>query len=241
MLYSSLSAEELVRLCAETGENEAWQEFVRRFHIVIASSVRRIAVRWGETSSAVIDDLIQETYLKVCANDFRLLRRFQAQHADAFHAVLRVTAANAARDYFRAKWSNKRGSGAREQELTEVEQFVPDGHSTGPAKIEREILIGEIDAILSRLCSTSQARDREIFWLYYRQGLTAEAIAGIAVFNLTTKGVESILHRLKKQVRAAMVEREEEKSGAKNLREITRAEPKGSGPLNAFMKGEGQP
>jgi RNA polymerase sigma-70 factor (ECF subfamily) len=254
MLYSSLSAEDLVRLCAETGENEAWQEFVRRFHTVIASSICRIARRRGQVkiNNAVLDDLIQETYLKVCANDFRLLREFRAQHPAAIYAVLKVTAANVAHDYFRAKNTDRRGGGLEEQELSEVEHLVSDERRTGSARIERtgsaqverEILLREIDAILSGVRTPSSARDREIFWLYYQQGFTAEAIAALAVFNLTTKGVESILHRLQKQVRASLVAGQTQMENAREAsrsEQKARADQKGIGPQNTFMKGEGQP
>jgi DNA-directed RNA polymerase specialized sigma24 family protein len=47
-------------------------------------------------------------------------------------------------------------------------------------------------------------RDRTIFWLHYRQGLTATQIAAIPTLNLTVKGVESTLWRLKELVKHRM-------------------------------------
>ncbi len=44
-------------------------------------------------------------------------------------------------------------------------------------------------------------RDRWIFWMYYRHGLTASAISGFDRFELTQKGVESTILRLTRQVR----------------------------------------
>ena len=35
--YLGLSVEDLVRACAQTGEPAAWEEFVRRFHRLIAT------------------------------------------------------------------------------------------------------------------------------------------------------------------------------------------------------------
>jgi RNA polymerase sigma-70 factor, ECF subfamily len=206
MDYSVLSTEELVKACAESGNAQAWEEFVRRFHKVIASTVSRIARRNQETRPQIIVDLIQDTYLKVLANDRRLLREFKSQHPDAFYGMLKVTAANVARDYFRARRDQKRGSGMAEQDVADVESFVPDSHGSGPSEMEREVLMGQVDRVLVAVSSPSAARDREIFWLYYRQGFTAKAIADITPFELTTKGVESILFRLARQVRAALVE-----------------------------------
>jgi hypothetical protein len=44
-------------------------------------------------------------------------------------------------------------------------------------------------------------RDRKLFWLYYRVGLTADAIAGLPSIGLSTKGVESSLLRLTRLLR----------------------------------------
>jgi len=44
-------------------------------------------------------------------------------------------------------------------------------------------------------------RDRTIFWLYYRQGLTAKEIGALPSIGLSLKGVESTLHRLTQLVR----------------------------------------
>src|SRR5579864_5637530 len=148
MSYASLSAEELVRACAESGNTEAWEEFVRRFRLVIGSAVRRIAYIYGKPNDAVIDELIQDTYLKVCNDRCRMLRDFKPQYPDAFFGMLKVTAANIAHDYFRREQAPIHGGGIVEIELTDVEEFIPDSRSTGPASIEREILLREIDDIL---------------------------------------------------------------------------------------------
>ena len=208
MSYSSLSAEELVRACSESGNAEAWEEFVRRFQPVIASAVRRVAYIYGKPNGAVIDELIQGTFLKVCKDNCSLLRDFKPQYPDAIFGMLKKTAANNAHDYFRSEGAETHGGGIIQVELTDVEAFVPDSRSTGPASIEREILLREIRDILSDLDTPTAARDRDIFWLYYRQGFTAQAIAAIPCYKLGTKGVESILHRLICYVRKRLVERD---------------------------------
>jgi hypothetical protein len=88
MSYSSWSAEELVRACVEAGNSEAWNEFVCRFRKLIACVVLRIARKYGESSPAIVDDLVQDVYLKVCSDNCRLLREFEPQHPDAFFGML---------------------------------------------------------------------------------------------------------------------------------------------------------
>jgi RNA polymerase sigma-70 factor (ECF subfamily) len=66
-----LSIEDLLVRCYGQGEMAAWEEFVRRFHRLIASVVIRTANRIGEASKHVVDDLIQEIYLRLCADNHR--------------------------------------------------------------------------------------------------------------------------------------------------------------------------
>ena len=50
--YSSLSIEELVRRCSASRSADAWEEFVRRFHRLIATVILRTAARLGDSSKA---------------------------------------------------------------------------------------------------------------------------------------------------------------------------------------------
>jgi RNA polymerase sigma-70 factor, ECF subfamily len=200
---ATLSSEELVLSCLEAGDERAWAEFVRRFHRLIASVVLRVTRQWGEVSPQVVDDLVQETYLKLCADQCRLLREFKSQHPDAIYGFLKVVAANVVRDHFKAVRSQKRGgvlvtasTDGREITLSE-----PTESSVAEA-MERRLLIQNVDACLQVITTGPTClRDRRIFWLYYKVGLSAAAIAMLPTISLTTKGVESTLLRLTKQVR----------------------------------------
>jgi DNA-directed RNA polymerase specialized sigma24 family protein len=173
--------------------------------------------------------LVQETFAKVCDDDHRLLRHFTPNHPDAFLGMISITAANVARDYFRAKNAGKRGSGQEDIGLDETNTFVLGTH--GSDYLDRRILLQEVDGILCSICS--DGRDREIFWLHYRQGLAASHIAKISHYNLTAKGVESILHRLRLQLRTKLAERP--------LNSSVQSRPEGVQDENTLLKGEGQP
>jgi RNA polymerase sigma-70 factor (ECF subfamily) len=204
MDYASLSPEELVLACGQTDDVAAWGEFVRRFHRLIATVALRVTRRWGEPSPQLIDDLVQETYLKLCANNFRMLRRFKSHHPDAFYGYLKVVTANLVHDHFKAAHSSKRGSGAIEIAADGQVQSGPDALGTASAvkSCERGILLRELDATLSKVAAGPHLeRDRKVFWLYYRVGLTADAIAGLPYIGLSTKGVESSLLRLTRLLR----------------------------------------
>ena len=76
MSDTSMPANELVRSCPLSRDRKAWEEFVRRFHRLIAAVALRTARQWGEPSDRILDDLIQDTYLKLCDEDCRLLREY---------------------------------------------------------------------------------------------------------------------------------------------------------------------
>jgi RNA polymerase sigma-70 factor (ECF subfamily) len=76
----------------------------------------------------------------------------------------------------------------------------------GTELLDRKILIQQIDKFLREATvGRGSKRDLTIFWLYYRVGLTASAIASLPCVALSTKGVESILHRLTALVRECLV------------------------------------
>src|SRR5262245_39515539 len=95
MDFTTATTEALIRACAE-GQAAAWQEFIRRFHRIIAITAYRVARRWGETSSAVVDDLTQDTYLKLCAGGARVLCEFDSSAPEGIFAFLKVITTNVA-------------------------------------------------------------------------------------------------------------------------------------------------
>jgi RNA polymerase sigma-70 factor (ECF subfamily) len=195
-MYSSMTAEQLVRACAESHDGAAWHEFVSRFHRPVSLSIIRTARQWGAFPQQVVDDLVQETYLKLCANRCRLLRDFATQHPEAVAGYIKTIAINVARDHFKAAHSQKRGSGGTSQLLENVEPFAENGSLGSKDAMERELLLKEIDHCLEGcLAGPEQERDRLIFWLYYQQGLSARAIADLPTIGLTAKGVESAIFR----------------------------------------------
>ena len=210
MDYKALSSAELVLHCLQTGEEPAWLEFVRRFQPLIASVAMRIGRRWGESSRELLDDLVQETYLKLCADREALLRNFQAAHPDAAFGFIKVFTANLVHDHFKAVHSRKRGGGTKTEP---VDDDTPGAMTLSPCdakSIERTVLLGQIDTCLGKAESGPNAkRDRDIFWLYYRVGLPASAIAALPTVGLTTKGVESTILRLTRVVRRRLARTED--------------------------------
>jgi RNA polymerase sigma-70 factor (ECF subfamily) len=210
--HSELSPAELFRVCGQVGDAACWQEFVRRFNPVIARSVLRVAVCHGLGDCSIVDDLIQETYLKICANDRKLLRAFSPEHEDSPFGFLKVVAARVAQDFFKRRLAEKRAPETKAEGLEGP--LEPNSHLGGRGGLtagERAVLIDQIDHTLARVVPVADLdRARRVFWLYYRAGFTASAIASIPALGLTTKGVESLLFRVTRVIRESLCDKTSE-------------------------------
>ena len=192
---------ELIASCLEADSASAWREFVARFQPLIASVILRTIRRYGESNSSLADDLVQETFLRLCKDDCKALRQFEQRHEDAIFGYLKVVAASVAMDHFRGLSAQKRLGDRR----AEPEEVI-DLHVSTPANAEQTLMLREIDQCIERVSDSK--RDQTIFWLYYQQGFTAKDIAQLPRIGLTAKGIESCLYRLTKAVRQEVLVRQ---------------------------------
>jgi len=201
-----MSAEELVRACAESNDRGAWEEFVSRFHRAITLSVIHTSHQWSALPRQLVDDLVQETYLKLCADKCSLLLDFALEHPEAILGYIRTIAANVVHDHFRSRYSQKRGGGQAHESLEGIDPAAIVNSLGSPGAMERQVLLKQIHQCLETCCAgPDQERDRLIFWLHYQQGMSAKAISALPAVGLTPKGVESAILRLTRLVRQQIV------------------------------------
>ena len=74
------------------GNKAAWDEFVRRYAGLILAAVRGL-VREGTE----VEDLLQEVFVRLCKDDFRLLKTYDANRA-SLSTWLTIVARSTARD-----------------------------------------------------------------------------------------------------------------------------------------------
>jgi RNA polymerase sigma-70 factor, ECF subfamily len=204
--YTEFSSIELVGACAASKDEKAWAEFIRRFQTVIASAVVRTARQWGAPPQPQLDDLIQETYLKLCESDSHLLRMFQPQRQDSIYGFLKVVAANVVHDHFKSVLAAKRGASQTDAITEEIQMDPKSNGADGFDAVSRRLQLEQVDRILRKVTTgKDQERKRTIFWLRHQQGLTAAEIAAIPSIRLTTEGVESVLMRLAAMIRAHLL------------------------------------
>jgi RNA polymerase sigma-70 factor, ECF subfamily len=205
--YSSLSLRDVVCLCAERADDEAWEEFVSRVGRPMSLTVMRTVSLWGETSRSLVEDLIQTTYLKLWEDGCERLRDFAVEHPQAILGYLKKTAANLTHDYFKHRLSQSSGGDRPHISTSDVNLVVAQEAHGSQEKIAFGLFLGEIDDCLKRdSAGPDQERDRTIFWLYFRQGMSTKEIASLPTIGLTAKGVGSVIERLKRYIREQILD-----------------------------------
>jgi RNA polymerase sigma-70 factor (ECF subfamily) len=197
MVKDEIPIRELLHVCLSSGEQEQWREFVRRTQPLIASVIMNTIRRWKEPAPSLVDDLIQDTYVKLFANDRKALRSIKNEYENTIFGYLKVVASNVVRDHFRQP-ENK----ADEVEPSDsVLPVPPDGHD----RLEFAHLKDKVEALLECFsASETYERDLAIFWCFYEQGFTAKEISLLPNIGLTVKGVEAVLLRLTRFLRETL-------------------------------------
>ncbi len=230
-----LSNIQLVQVCARDSRNEAaWEEFVNRFNQHIAISVIRVLRSNSDQLMSsdglippdVINDLIQQVYVRLLDNDRQALKRFRGEHEKSIFAYLARLTTTVVLDYLR-----RRSAGRRPPELiswTEIEYRLKDSldemdscsATLSSSDLENRLnegmtvrdMIAQLQCILE---GEHKRRDILIFVLYVFDGLTAEEIAAQPGIGLTPNGVRSVLIRLKRKLKEHMKPGADAQSGEK--------------------------
>jgi RNA polymerase sigma-70 factor (ECF subfamily) len=197
MNESRTSVNDLARACAHSADAAEWDEFVRRCVPLASLVALRISRMWvSDPSPATVDDIVQEVFLKLCEQERRVLRDFEPRGVDSFLGLLRTVSASVANDYFRRIYSTKRGGKVVTMPMADDDAQLPMDGAGPSVRMHQSALLAELDEKLLSAPGTISERDRSLFWLYYRQGYTAEEIARLSAAGLTAKGVESALRRV---------------------------------------------
>ena len=201
MKFKKLSLWELVQLCLASQDPEPWLEFVSRVQPMISGVVAKSLRRWSISDPALVDDLTQDTFLKLCDRNFRALREFHFEHEYLLYGFLKRIAINVVHDHIR----KARPWDPEPEDLDSITPIVPV--KPGPGEDPHtQILMAEIQRCLEEALQNQPncRRDLTIFWLYYRGGLTAKDISRLSSIGLSVKGVESTLLRLTRLLRGRL-------------------------------------
>lgn len=201
--YSSLSLRDVVCLCADPCNDDAWEEFVSRVDKPIGLTVMRTTWVCGERSLSLIEDLRQETYVKLLKDGCCHLRDSPIEHED--HEVLgyiKKTARNVTLDHFKRQRSLKRRDDKPHVPISDIDPEAGKQADGSQARMDFRILLRETDGHLKHcLTGPDKERDRMIFWLYFRWGMSTKEIASLPTIGLSAKGVGSVIERLTRCLR----------------------------------------
>jgi RNA polymerase sigma factor (sigma-70 family) len=201
MDYSGCSLQEVAKACLEPGNEEAWCELLRRTQPVLSGAVRRACLGYGLDPYQYSDDLVQAVYVKLLEKSFKLLKTLASGDDQFILRYLRVVASNRVADLCR-ELRNKKQNLFVTDSLESLSQELPD-HKTTDANMT--LLLDKVDRILSDILSGPNAgRDKAVFWLYFRHGLTAGQAAAAPGIGLSESDVEVLLRRLIRALRKKM-------------------------------------
>ena len=157
------------------GEKGAWDAFVRRYAGLVVAAVRGVA-----HDSADIEDLTQEVFVRLCRDDFRLLRSYDPARA-GLSTWLTIVARSTARDAMR-----------RHRPVVVPIEAVPESRfAVDPVEPVRKLKLPE--ALLS-------PRQREILTMLYDREMEVAEIA--AALGIDPQTVRSAHHKAMLKLRA---------------------------------------
>lgn len=157
------------------GENGAWEAFVRRYAGLIVAAVRAVAREPTE-----VEDLAQEVFVRLCKDDFRLLRSYDPSRA-GLSTWITIVARSTARDAMR-----------RVRPVSVPIDAVPEGRlAVDPVEPVRKLKLPE--ALLS-------PRQRQILTMLYDREMEVSEIA--AALGIDPQTVRSAHHKAMLKLRA---------------------------------------
>jgi RNA polymerase sigma-70 factor (ECF subfamily) len=155
------------------GDPDAWEEFVRRYGGLIVAAVRSLA-------PAEIEDLTQDVFVRLCKDDFRLLRSYDPARA-SISTWLTIVARSTARDALRR----------RRAEAVPIESVPEARLAIDP--VEPAIRLKLPEALLS-------PRQREILAMLYDREMDVAEIA--QALGIDAQTVRSTHHKAMIKLRA---------------------------------------
>jgi RNA polymerase sigma-70 factor (ECF subfamily) len=157
------------------GEKSAWDAFVRRYGGLIVAAIRGVA-----PPHADIEDLTQDVFIRLCKDDFRLLRTYDPARA-SLSTWITIVARSTARDGLR----RRRGESVPIDAVPEAQLAVEFAEPVQKLKLP--------EALLS-------PRQREILTMLYDREMDVAEIA--SVLKIDPQTVRSAHHKAMIKLRA---------------------------------------
>jgi RNA polymerase sigma-70 factor (ECF subfamily) len=158
-----------------SGNQRAWEAFVRRYAGLIVAAVRSVSSMPGD-----IEDFTQEVFVRLCKDNFRLLRAYDPTRA-GISTWITIVARSTTRDALRR----------RRPESTPIDSVPESQLAVDPVMPVERIKLPE--ALLS-------PRQREILTMLYDREMEVAEVAG--ALGIDPQTVRSAHHKAMLKLRA---------------------------------------
>ncbi len=165
-----------------TGEKQAWDEFVAKYHKLVYNSIYRTLELTGyKIEPDLINDLYQEFFVSILNDDYYKLKKFKWKNGCSVATWLSVIARNMVLDFIRKNSKSK----AKEESI-DKETIDAEGKASlkdlliHSEKTVRDELCDEEDVDrLQKIIEKLSAEDKNLLEMLYYQELSSEEIAVI--------------------------------------------------------------
>ncbi|MFY9221191.1 MAG: sigma-70 family RNA polymerase sigma factor [Blastocatellia bacterium] len=196
----------LIKLCCDDNK-DAWDEFICRFHRYIKLCVIRTTQEY-KIKSTDIAEIVQEVFLKLLADNRRILRDFRGNTQAAFLKYLSAIIYNLILDLVRKEISVKRFFSTvsldtpTKDENKCLRDFLPASKEICHEQIiDEKITVQKIKQLLkTNFLGKNAVRDIKVFWLYNICDFSAREISELLEFSLTTSNIQVIALRTKEKL-----------------------------------------
>lgn len=205
----------LNRCLRKKPDQEAWSEFVRRFHPTIKQAIVSALMRPPQKpqnsrsifAEVQVDDFVQAVYMRIVRDDRAALKKFKGSYDHSIYSYLLMISINVVRDHFRELQAVK-----RPKIVCSIEDLFGEDFEAAFEKVSRPEIVEDkskhlltteiIDDIFCRIKNwKTKDRDVTIFKLKFYEGLNNREIAKIKGLKLTSQGIGTIVSRTLRKIK----------------------------------------
>jgi len=204
---------DLVALCAQQPWNrEAWLEFYNRFDERIWLVINRECKEKGisedvSESNQVIQDLVQDVYVRLVENDCKALKNFKGTFENSIFTYLGKIANSVVCNHITNKKAKKRPPiqksideplwNSKERRKVLFEEILKLPYNDSEVNIDFKDIKDKIEKLLDKILKGKhKQRNKIIFKLYLYEEYSPNEIAAQFGFGLSAKTVNNIIRKI---------------------------------------------
>lgn len=162
---------EFVQRCVQ-GDRQSWDEFVEKYSRLIYNYIHSVSKSKGfSLMQENINDIFQEIFLSLVADNFKKLRSFKAKNGCSLASWLRVIVINSVIDYIRTI-----KTAVSIDEEVEGEPALKDILTDGSVKSSDNLILEERLTSLKDCIEKLEVEDKYFLELYINKGFSLEEI-----------------------------------------------------------------